>query len=138
MAFKVASIKPWKPGTNFIELTFPLDPGHAKPLGDRFSASFPLSAYIEFAYELRPGQVDAALGQFPNWVSTDVYEIEARAEGNPTKDQMRLMMQSLLADRFKLVVHFETQEVPVLALTLVKPGKIGPKLRRHAEGAAWP
>jgi uncharacterized protein (TIGR03435 family) len=47
---------------------------------------------------------------------------------------MRLMMQSPLAERFKLAVHFETNDGPVLALTLVKPGQTGPKLRAHAEG----
>ena len=51
---------------------------------------------------------------------------------------MRLMMQSLLADRFKLRVHFETKEVPVLALTLVKSGKLGPKLLPHSEGPPCP
>ena len=51
---------------------------------------------------------------------------------------MRLMMQSLLADRFKLAVHFETREVPVFALTLVKPGQFGPRLRPHAEGPPCP
>jgi bla regulator protein blaR1 len=70
----------------------------------------------------------------PKWFDTDVFQIEARAAGNPTKDQMRLMMQSLLAERFKLTVHFESPVIPVLALTLVKPGKVGPKLRPHAEG----
>ncbi len=53
----------------------------------------------------------------------------SQCEGNPTKDQMGLMMQSLLAERFKLAVHFDSQVVPVLALVLVKPGKTGPKLR---------
>lgn len=48
------------------------------------------------------------------------------------------MMQSLLADRFKLAIHFETQEAPVFALTLVKPGKTGPKLRPHSEGPPCP
>ena len=48
------------------------------------------------------------------------------------------MMQSLLADRFKLRVHFEPREVPVLALTLVKPGKLGPKLLPHSEGPPCP
>lgn len=57
--------------------------------------------------------------QLPKWVRDGDYVIDAKAEGNPTKDQMRVMMQSLLADRFKLKVHFETKEVPVLALTLV-------------------
>jgi len=48
------------------------------------------------------------------------------------------MMQSLLADRFLLSVHFETQTVPALALLLVKPGKLGPQLRPHSEGPACP
>jgi uncharacterized protein (TIGR03435 family) len=48
------------------------------------------------------------------------------------------MMQSLLAERFKLAAHFETREGPVFALTLVKPGKLGPKLRPHAQGPACP
>ena len=60
--------------------------------------------------------------------------IQAKAEGNPTKDQMRLMMQSLLADRFKLAVHFETHDLPVLALQLKRAGEIGPRLRPHSEG----
>ncbi len=60
----------------------------------------------------------------PKWVDADNFEIHARAQGNPTKDQMR----------FKLAVHFETQQGPVLALTLAKPGKLGPRLRPHAEG----
>jgi len=47
-------------------------------------------------------------------------------------------MQSLLADRFKLKVHFETRERPVLALTQVKPGTLGPKLLRHEQGPPCP
>ena len=44
---------------------------------------------------------------------------------------MRLMMRLLLADRFKLAVHGETQEVPVYGLVLAKPGVLGPKLVAH-------
>jgi uncharacterized protein (TIGR03435 family) len=61
---------------------------------------------------------------------------KARAAGKPTKDQFRLMVQYLLADRFKLAAHFETREVPVLALTLIKAGRLGPKLIPHADGRA--
>jgi uncharacterized protein (TIGR03435 family) len=69
------------------------------------------------------------------WVNTDRYTIEARAaKGNPTKDQMRLMVQALLADRFQLTAHFEIREVPVFELRLAKPGKPGPKLTSHAGG----
>jgi bla regulator protein blaR1 len=76
------------------------------------------------------------LAGLPKWVSTDRFEIQARAAGTPTKDQMRLMMQSLLADRFKLAVHFETHQARVLALNLIKPGTLGPNLRPHADGPA--
>jgi uncharacterized protein (TIGR03435 family) len=49
---------------------------------------------------------------------------------------MRLMMQSLLADRFKLAVHRETKEGPIYALVLVKPGQLGPQLKPDAEGCS--
>jgi uncharacterized protein (TIGR03435 family) len=45
------------------------------------------------------------------------------------------MVRSLLADRFKLAAHFETHDVPVLAVTLARAGKLGPKLIAHAVGA---
>src|ERR1022692_34137 len=79
-------------------------------------------------------QMDSMLAHAPKWVSTDSFEIHALANGIPTKDQMRLMLQSLLADRFRLQVHIVTVQVPVLALVLEKPGKTGPKLRPHSEG----
>jgi len=40
-----------------------------------------------------------------------------------------------LVERFQLAIHFEKQEKPALALTLIKPGKMGPGLHRHDEGA---
>src|SRR4051794_28914342 len=135
MAFEVASVK--RDTGEFRPPNFPLDPGDAfRPVGGRFSADFPLTTYMTFAYKLSltPDQRQAMIAHLPGWVSTDRFDIQARAEGNPTKDQMRLMMQSLLAERFKLAVHFETQVVPVLALVLVKPDKTGPKLRPHSEG----
>src|SRR5262249_6967850 len=134
-AFEVASVKlddgPFRPPN------FPLDPGDAyRPVGGRFSADFPLATYISFAYKLSlsADQRQAMFAHLPEWVSNDRYAIEARAEGNPTKDQMRLMMQSLLAERFKVAVHFETRVFPAFAMTLVKPDKPGPKLRPHSEG----
>jgi bla regulator protein blaR1 len=134
-AFDVASVKP----TNRPQIpSFPLDPGNGKPPGGRFSASFDLGSYIHFAYKLEVFQARALNATLPKWATTDMYEIHAKAEGNPTKDQMRLMMQSLLADRFKLKVHFETQQMPVFALTLVKPGQTGPKLIPYDQGPACP
>jgi len=97
---------------------------------------FPLKAFVAFAYKLLPAEISAKLPK--SFSQDDLFEIEARAPGNPTKDQLRLMMQSLLADRFKLRVHFETREGPVFALSLVRPGHIGPKLHPHADGPACP
>ena len=137
MAFEVASIKPDKGA--FTPPNFPLDNGDAyAPTGGRFSADFPLVTYIQFAYKVRftQEQVQSMLANLPPWVASERFAIQARGEGNPTKDQMRLMMQSLLAERFQLAVHFETRQTAVLALTLVKAGKTGPKLRPHAEGPA--
>jgi bla regulator protein blaR1 len=136
MAFEVASVRPSKVPRG---PAFPLDAANAKTPGGRFSAALILPMYIDFAFKLRPNPEQyRILTHLPESVSKDFYDIEARAPGNPTKDQMRLMMQSLLAERFKLAVHFETREVPVYALTLVKPEKLGPKLRPHAEGPPCP
>jgi bla regulator protein blaR1 len=137
MSFEIASVKPAK---TFIPPNFPLGADTGYTPGGRLSAIFPLSAYITFAYKLRltPEQSRAVFANVPKWVGTDLFEIRAEASGNPTKDQMRLMMQSLLADRFQLRVHFEKREVPVLALTLDKPGKLGPRLRPHSEGPPCP
>src|SRR5262249_12152676 len=92
--------------------------------------------FVQFAYKLARFQY--AMAKAPQWLRTDSYDIEAKAQGDPTKDQMRLMMQSLLADRFKLAVHFETKELPVLALMHVKTGKLGPKLLPHSQGPPCP
>jgi uncharacterized protein (TIGR03435 family) len=138
MEFEVATIRRSEPGT-FLQPDMVLNsedtPG---PPGGRFLADFPLEIFIEFAYKIMPTreQEDAMLAHLPKWVSTDHFVIQARATGNPSKDQVRLMMQSLLADRFKLSVHFETKVVPVLAMELDKPGKTGPRLHPHAEGPA--
>ena len=135
MAFTVASVKP--DTGPFRPPNFPLDVGDAfRPVGGHFSADFPLGTYITFAYKLwlTADQRQSMIAHLPGWVGTDRFDIQAEAEGSPTKDQMRLMMQALLAERFQLKVHFETQVVPVLAMVLVKPDKTGPKLRPHSEG----
>jgi len=138
LAFEVASIKPGNPAkptpSNFTVDAFD-NFDTADPHG-HFVASLPLQAYVLFAYKLlyARDQKEAMVAHLPKWFSTDEYVINAQAEGDPTKDQVRLMMQSLLADRFKLAVHFERQELPVLALVLDKPEKTGPKFYPHSKG----
>jgi uncharacterized protein (TIGR03435 family) len=136
LAYDVASVKASRPDSPH-ESNFPLNAGAMyTPNGGRFYATnFPLVTYIIFAYDLLGNQIQALAPQLPRWATTDGFDIEARAAGNPTKDQMRLMMRSLLADRFKFAIHTEAREVPVLAFTLAKPGKLGPQLRQHSAEA---
>jgi bla regulator protein BlaR1 len=137
MSFEVASIRPAEPGARFhtnVNLNMEDEP---IPLGGRFSATAALGSYIAFAYKFLPtGPLsDAIFAHLPKWATTDLFTIDAKAPvANPSKDQMRLMMQSLLAERFKLAVHFETHNVPVVALVLVEPRKFGPRLRPHSQG----
>jgi uncharacterized protein (TIGR03435 family) len=91
--------------------------------------------YMVFAYDLTGNQVEFLRSQLPNWAweNTENFDIEARVKGNPTKNQMRLMMQSLLVDRFKLAMHHETLQVPAFKVVLVKPGTTGPQLQPHSD-----
>jgi uncharacterized protein (TIGR03435 family) len=138
MEFEVASVR-LNPGSQEPS-SFRLSSDDAyTPTGGLLIADYPLATYIEFAYKisLTREQWHTMYGHLPKWVQTDEYQIRARAEGtNPTKDQMRLMMQSLLKKRFGLVVHLETRETPVLEMTLMKPGTLGLQLHRHEDGPA--
>lgn len=138
MAFDVASVK-----SNLSDAPptsrFPLGPGDAYAPGNLFSATNqPLIAYLRFAFKL--GQSDL-LG-LPAWVYNDRFDVQARADGTPTKDQMRLMMQSLLTDRFMLITHTEQQTKPTFNLLLAKAGRTGPQLQasddRACSAAATP
>jgi uncharacterized protein (TIGR03435 family) len=135
MEFDVASVKQdtAAPGPQTVHSNIPLGPQDLyAPTGGLLSAAnFPLIQYMIFAYKLTPNQTRDAVSKLPKWATSDRYDIQARADGNPTKDQFRLMMQALLSDRFKLAVHFETQQLPVFALVLDKPGKLGSQIQPH-------
>jgi uncharacterized protein (TIGR03435 family) len=148
--FEVASVRENKSGgSSYSNLT--LDGGSnayrvidkhdpLAPSGDLFSTrNIPLIRYIIFAYRLSGTQELALRFDFysglelhvPEWVKNDRYDIEARASGPATQDQMRLMMQSLLAERFRLKAHWETRQAPVFALVEQRSGKLGPQLEPH-------
>jgi len=68
-------------------------------------------------------------------MSSDLYRIDAKAEGNPSQAMMLgPMFQMLLEDRFKMKFHIESKEAPVYVLTV---GKGGPKLQAAKEGGAF-
>src|SRR5215471_13526762 len=89
---------------------------------------------FQFAYKISPAEDQSReiLAHLPKWATTDRYSIDARGPANATKDQMRLMVQSLLAERFQLAAHFETKDAAVFNLTLVKSDTLGHTLRPHA------
>jgi uncharacterized protein (TIGR03435 family) len=78
--------------------------------------------------------VDRIVG-LPSWADSEYFDIEARAAGSPDRAQKRLMRQSLLAERFKLVMHHKTRQRPVFGLAFVKAGKLGSKLHVHDDGS---
>jgi bla regulator protein blaR1 len=133
MEFEVASIRENKSGDS-TRVNFTLGPGNAyASTGGRFSVtSLPILDLIRFAYKLSNGQTELLQSHAPSWITTERFDIQATSENhNPTKDQMRLMAQSLLAERFNFRVHTEIRQLPILAMVLARPGKLGPQLRQH-------
>jgi uncharacterized protein (TIGR03435 family) len=137
MSFDVASIREDKGPFTPPSFALSADDWFREPNG-RFHADFAVPAYIEFAYKLwlTRDERETMLAHLPPWVKTDRFKIEATAPLHATKDQYRLMMQDLLAERFGLKMHFEKREMPVLAMMLEKPGKTGPRLIPHEQGLA--
>lgn len=119
--FEVASVKPNKSGNNSISIS-------RQPGGRVTVTNAPLRMLITFAYDLREHQLSGG----PGWLSSDRYDIVAKADNpNPTDAEMKLLFQTLLADRFQLKTHRETKELPVYAVTVAKNG---PKLSKADPG----
>ena len=133
LEFDVASIRPNKsaeqPHSNFSISSGTM---YGPTQGIFSSTNRPLVDYIVFAYKMTDSQRQDLMSQLPAWALSDGFDILAKSENHdPTKDQMRVMMQSLLADRFKLRVHTESRRVSVFALVLAKPGSVGLQLKPH-------
>jgi uncharacterized protein (TIGR03435 family) len=86
-----------------------------------------LKFLLAFAYRLQQFQISGG----PRWIGSDRFDVEGKAEDPRTGfDQLRLMLQSLLEDRFKLKLHRETKESHVYALVV---GRDGPKIRLSSD-----
>ncbi len=122
--FEVASVKPAAPGDNNFGLRF-------LP-GGRVNAIVPIEFLISFAYNLGPDP-SARLTGGPDWTRSVNYDVEATSvmpsglSQKASLNRIRLMVQSLLMDRFKLVMHRGSKEMPVYALVVAKDG---PKLQK--------
>jgi bla regulator protein BlaR1 len=123
LAFELASVKPNRSGS-------PREPFSYLPSGRISGTNVTLRTLVELAYDLESYRLAGG----PPWLDSEHYDIEARAEAGTVSPapvaresihQMQLMLQTLLADRFKLKVHRETKEGAVYALVVAKGG---PKL----------
>jgi uncharacterized protein (TIGR03435 family) len=74
---------------------------------------------VAWAYDLQRPQVDG-----PEWFDSVRYDIIAKTDHPAKESEVRLMLQTLLAERFKLAVHRETRTMDVMALVQPKSGSI--------------
>jgi uncharacterized protein (TIGR03435 family) len=123
--FEVASIKPAPENTRFASSLRPL------PSGRLHAGNLSVRMLISSAYHLQNFQIAGA----PAWANTEGFDIEATAGSNATREQLMLMLQSLLEERFQLKYHRETRDVPAYALVV---GRGGPKLPAPKEGGCKP
>ena len=123
-----------------------IKPNQAEDHGMRFfftpdGISFnniPVQMILRQAFDLQDDLIFAA----PDWVKTDRYDVEAKVDGADVAalktipyDQRGVMLQSLLADRFKLITHTETRTLPVYELHIAKSGS---KLHQATAGDTYP
>jgi len=111
-AFEVATIKPSEPGRQ--------GKGFTVRGPDVLTINTSLSDLITMAYNLHARQV---IG-LPAWAESDKYDITGRPEspGQPSVDQLKIMIQKLVVDRFQLKFHQEKKELSVYAITPIKAG----------------
>jgi uncharacterized protein (TIGR03435 family) len=126
--FEVASVKKSAPTPNLQGIRFGLQPS------GRFALpGLPVSALITMAYGIQRFQLIGG----PGWLNTDRFDINAIEEDLPipptvpgTPTRMQLLMRSLLKERFALVLHKETRELPVSYLVMAREDrKLGERLR---------
>ncbi len=122
-SFDVTLVKPH----DFSKRTTLVSPTCA---GGRFTARAATAmAMIRWAYSLKPHQIPPMQAKLPGWarVGSRSFDIEAKSENPVTEAQCRILVQSLLRDRFQFSAHWETSEGQVYDVT-VPPG--GHKLKQ--------
>lgn len=105
--FEVASIRAGQPGREAIEVV----PGSLTMRNAR------LTTCIRWAYDVPEFQISG-----PDWLNEVYFDINAKAAGPAKEPEMRVMLQTLLADRFKLTLHRQTKEISAMVLTINKGG----------------
>jgi len=123
-AFEVATIKPTAPDARGTVIAMP--PGRLEIV------NMTLKAMIENAYSIQPFQVSGG----PGWLDSDHYDVSAKTGIDLKRDDVLVMLQSLLADRFHIVLRREIKQLPIYALVMArKDQKLGPRLIESRKGA---
>jgi uncharacterized protein (TIGR03435 family) len=89
-----------------------------------------LQLLIREAYAVQFDQISG-----PNWIDNEGYTIVAKVPPGATKEQVGVMLQNLLANRFKLTLHRQKKRFPVYALVVAETGQ---KLKESADANAVP
>ena len=131
-AFEVASIREIDPAARAVGLRSTIQPNP----GSLAIQNTTLREAIRWAYDEPGARVGVLEG--PQWVDIVRYDIVARTAAASSTDQLRVMLRTLLADRFKLVVRTEKRENAVHFLTVDPKGhKLRPsKTERSSSYAA--
>ena len=133
--FAVVSIKSntWTPDQIGREFEAAAQRGESIPIGIRpypggrlAGTRVLLRALVIRAYGLSANDLRGG----PAWMKPAYFDIDARADGEATDEELNAMLRVMLAERFKLKTHTETREGPVYVLTMARPdGRGGPGLR---------
>jgi uncharacterized protein (TIGR03435 family) len=116
-SFEVASVKPsapQPPGRMYVGTTG--GPGSADPGQFRVTANT-LKNLLMRAYGVKDDQIAG-----PDWLDSERYDIVAKVPKGATKDDLKPMLQGLLAERFKLTLRHESKDMPMYALVVSKRG----------------
>lgn len=112
--FEAASIKPSAPqAMGGMRMGIQMLPG-----GRISMTGVTVKILIQQSYGVRDFQIAGG----PSWLGSDRYDITAKPEGAASPEQVKVMVQALLADRFQLKLHRETKELPTYALVVAKGG----------------
>ena len=119
LRFEVASVKLNTSGVQSSR-------SHFQPGGRYVVSNGTAERLFRNAYMVQPFQIVGA----PDWLTADRFDIDAKANGNITVPQLQGMLKTLLRERFSLVFHRETREMPVYTLVLARAdGRHGPSLK---------
>jgi len=95
----------------------------------------PLRLLMAIAFNLDVNKARSLIVGLPGWADDEGWDIQAAAADAPSTQQKRVMLQALLAERFKLTYHRDTRQLPVFALSLQNAGRTGPQLRPPSDEA---